>query len=106
MGSKYNWVCPNKECGVEIQNISGGYDRGFIAKTQSRICTSCKHVQDYKIGVVSDPTHQVFTEGELDEHRNTDPVCDRCGNKTKPWKLECPRCGSTMKRGTRMLLWD
>lgn len=60
MGQLYNWECTNADCGNDIKPVSGGDCRGFEIKTQTRICTNCKHLDDYKVGVVSDPSHRIL----------------------------------------------
>jgi len=101
MSTECNWICTNPKCGIEVQPVCGGIDRTFIAKIQTRVCASCKHVEDYKIGVVSDPTHQTFTEAELASHENIEPKCSNCGGDTVAWDLTCPLCCSPMQRGGR-----
>ena len=106
MSTKYGWICTNIKCGNEVSPVSGGFDRGFEIKTQTRVCNSCKNVEDYKIGVVSDPSHRMFTQEEHANHENLEPKCATCGGETVAWTLTCPVCGSQMEHGVTFQLSD
>jgi len=94
-----DWQCESAECGMVVQQVSGGRNRGLVALTQTRTCIACGHVRDYGIGVVSDPALRIFTEDEIQRLADPEPACIKCGHKTVPWRLQCPKCGSTMYPG-------
>jgi RNA polymerase subunit RPABC4/transcription elongation factor Spt4 len=106
MGMQYNWICTNAKCNTEVISVSGGLDRGFVTKTQTRICKSCKNVDDYEVGVVSDSTHRIFTEAELKSNENLKPKCKNCESETLAWDKNCPDCGSPMEHDSLVVLWD
>jgi len=108
MGSSCDWICSNEECDGKVDMVSGGEDRGFSSFTQTRICKACKLVKDYVVGVVSNSTHQVFTEEERAQREDPEPACRECGEATVAWKLECPRCGLPMKHDPNggVIDWD
>ena len=94
-----DWQCESAECCMVVEQVSGGRNRGLVALTETRACSACGHVRDYGIGVVSDPAFRVFTADELRQLAGPDPACIMCGDKTVPWRLQCPKCGSTMCPG-------
>jgi len=67
---------------------------------------SCRNVRDYKIGVVSDRTHQTFTSKELELQANPNPACSNCGGETIEWDRSCPVCGWPMKSGNARVMFD
>ena len=107
MGKRSDWKCSNEECNTETGLVSGGRDRGFVIETETRVCRPCKLVADYQIGVISDPSHQTFTEEELASHADPEPKCRECGEETVAWDLKCPECDSVMEDGYGDLVnWD
>lgn len=106
MGTRTNWVCTDASCGFEVRPVAGGFTRGFYARTQTRICLACRDVRDCTVGLVSDPTHRVFTADEHKGHENPDPACKACGGPTIPWDRSCPMCGARMERGTTRIMFD
>jgi len=104
MGMRCDWRCPH--CATTTEPVSGGHDRGFHAATQTRLCLTCKTVQDLEIGVMSDPSHRIFTPEESRARANPDPVCGTCSGRTVPWDRSCPSCGTPMERGEHMEFWD
>ena len=94
-----DWQCESAECGMVVEQVSGGRNRGLVALTETRTCIACVHVRDYGIGVVSDPAFRVFTADEVRQLADPDPVCIKCGDKTVPWCRQCPKCGSRMCPG-------
>lgn len=108
MGSQLSWICTASACEHELERpVSGGKDRGFTAKTETRICTACRDVADYVIGAVSDPSHQTFSADELAARANPDPPCSQCGARTTAWNRRCPICGKPMKpSGMQIIMFD
>lgn len=96
MGTQHDWVCTSKECDCRVEQVSGGFDRGFKSKTETRICSECKYVHDYHIGLVSDHTHTIFSDQEHKAAANPEPLCRRCYSATLSWDKTCPTCGSPM----------
>lgn len=90
MARRTEWLCLTKRCDTVVGPVSGGFDRGFVARTQTRICVECRTVLDYTVGVVSDPS----------------PACAICSGETVPWNQRCPRCGGPMAIGGLMVYSD
>ena len=105
MGSTSEFVCP--QCKFRLENC-GGYTVGMIASCQTYYCMDCSWVFDH------------FTDHFL-ENQERDPFnsdrgvegrgvpCPKCKDKnTDYWnpKFPCPKCGTKMRRGRQVMLWD
>ena len=120
MGSLFNWYCPNEECSFTVEMVSGGKDRGMASLTETRICTKCKYIGDYVVGIQDRGWRlRKFLEGSYDTsekenkpgfapiiNKDPNPMCRICNEKTEPWDCHCPNCGGIMLRGTEEIRWD
>lgn len=107
MGMFSDWHCQTPGCNVVVRQVSGGPDRGFVALTETRVCTDCRAVRDYTIGLASEGGDETNTDKRGQAPVEPSPRCARCGGTTVPWDRSCPRCGGPMKsdRDSR-ILWD
>lgn len=98
MGSLYAFCCPG--CGYSAE-VSGGADCGFVAQTETMICTTCREVVDVTVGT---RIPALISTDEL----NQCPECE--GNDLTPWdeSRPCPRCKGTMEVNPAgpTTLWD
>ena len=106
MARRTEWLCLTERCDTVVGPVSGGFDRGFVARTQTRICTECKTVLDYTVGVVSDASHRPLFADEQAARANPRPPCAICSSETAPWDRRCPRCGGPMAMGGIMVFSD
>ena len=106
MGKRTEWLCQTEGCHIVVGPVAGGFSRGFVTRTQTRICTECMTVRDYMVGVVSDPSHQTFTADEQAARADPSPACAICGGETAPWNRRCPRCGGPMEMDGPMVFTD
>ena len=98
MGTYYQFTCG--ECDFETE-VSGGFDIGMVAATQTIICRDCGNLVDVLVGdapttdpedVVSMTLHcPTSTRHEVAQWNHPGP---------------CPKCGKTMTRGAETVLWD
>jgi len=86
---------------------TAGPSGGFIALTDIFVCTSCKVVQDLKIGERQRPTIAMRPEPKSQE-----PVYRECGKgdnliKWDVVKKPCPNCSGKMVKNDRVFgMWD
>jgi hypothetical protein len=98
MGTFYNFHC--LDCGYSAE-VSGAADCGFIAQTETMICSTCSEVVDVIVGIQE--------SGQLSEDDlNQCPECE--GDKLTPWgeHRPCPRCKGKMEVNPAgsTTLWD
>jgi Zn finger protein HypA/HybF involved in hydrogenase expression len=97
MGTRYGFRC--ESCGYQAE-VSGGRDAGMATLTATVACEDCRRLYDV-------PT----SEHPLDRNRENEipiqcPVSP--AHRVRLWQhpSACPKCGSTMKRGREVMVWD
>ncbi len=101
MGERFRYYC--SFCDYEVV-ISGGPDCGFDAFTETCLCKDCHELVDVLTGYLCPETP---TDGSGEE--NDMKLCPQCkSEKVIAWPKShpCPKCGSKMKKGKWVLLWD
>jgi len=98
MGTLYVFACSG--CGYSSE-VSGGADGGFMAQTETMVCSTCRGVGDVIVGTRSP---ELISADEL----NKCPECE--GRDLTPWAKSrpCPRCKGTMEVNPAgpTTLWD
>ena len=98
MGTLYVFACSGCDYTAEV---SGGADGGFMAKTETMVCRTCREVVDVMVGT---NTPELISADEL----NRCPECE--GKDLTPWaeSRPCPRCKGTMEVNPAgpTTLWD
>lgn len=102
MGMSYQCRC--NSCDYSVMSAAGP-SGGFIALTDTFVCTSCKVVQDLKIGERQRPTIAMLRP----EPKFQEPVCRECGKgdnliKWDVVKKPCPKCGGEMVKNERVFM--
>jgi hypothetical protein len=90
MGCQYSFACPR--CAY-LADVSGGPDRGFMARTVTVACLGCRELRDVEVATLN------VTDA---------PPCASSGHSTTLWAHPgpCPRCGETLNRGESTVDWD
>ena len=98
MGSEYRFTCD--DCGFEAE-VSGGFDVGMVAATQTIACRECGDLTDVDVGDAPSTSPEDVPKMAL--HCPKSPR-----HEVTQWNHPgpCPRCGKTMTRGPLTLLWD
>lgn len=83
---------------------AAGPSRGFVAMTDTFVCTLCKVITDIKIGESQRPTVAMMRP----EPRLQEPVCRECGKDESliRWDVEkrpCPKCDGKMVKNEGVL---
>lgn len=105
MGSKYEFCCPKCQHTLE----SGiGEDWGMKGFYRTHYCQSCHNVFE----IFTDRFTQDLSE-DISRHDHESAakgeVCPKCkGRQIAFWdpKRPCPKCGTKMKKGDLVCLWD
>ncbi len=101
MGNRFRYYCSN--CDYEVV-ISGGRDCGFDAFTETCLCEDCHELVDVFTG---SRCRETPTDGSGKENdMNRCPQCESEQITAWPASNPCPKCGSEMKKGELVLLWD
>ena len=97
MGTCYQFTC---SCGFQAE-VSGGFDVGMIAATQTVACRNCGTLEDVHVGDA--PTTSSEDVAKMSLHC---PKSRR--HQITQWNHPgpCPRCGETMTRGSMTMMWD
>lgn len=98
MGSLYRFTCSS--CGFEA-GVSGGFDVGMRAATQTITCRDCRNLEDVYVGDAPTTSPEDVAEETL--HCSKSPL-----HAVAKWNHPgpCPGCGETMARGDLTTLWD
>ena len=103
MGQKVEFNCPG--CGYEAK-VSGGEDSGFISRTTTVSCSTCRRLFDVTVA----KTDQMPDISRRERKWRSRPVrCPRCGKRDVTlWSHPgpCPKCGAVMEQGRVEILWD
>ena len=98
MGTLYRFACSSCDYSAEV---SGGADRGFVAQTETKVCTACRSVVDVLVGSYDS---RIVPADEV----NRCPECE--GTDLTLWAASrpCPRCKGTMREDPPgpIVMWD
>ena len=98
MGSHYQFKCGT--CGFEIE-MSGGFDFGMVAATQTISCRDCGTLMDVHAGEAPTTSPKDVVSMTLHCSKSRE-------HEVAHWNHPgpCPKCGMTMARGPQTMLWD
>jgi rubredoxin len=99
MGGRYSFTC--SRCSY-VATVSGGPDRGFLARTETMICRQCHELVDVAVEVRTPRTFPVKWTQKVAQ-------CPRCDGTEwlEIWQnRRCPKCSAEMRQGDLVLLWD
>jgi hypothetical protein len=102
MGALRQFTC--NQCGYSAE-VSGGADRGFVAKTLTVVCRICQEISDVSVGQWPDP--DASSRGQVPT-RITPRCPRRSSHPVQPWTPvdPCPKCGGRMENKGMTVLWD
>lgn len=104
MGSTYRFHCRQCDYGADV---SGGPDIGFVVKTQTVFCPSCRELRDISIEYCGESR-----SAPTDHAKASDDAlgcCWECGaRELTDWTAgdPCPRCGGEMNNEGLIADWD
>ena len=108
MGSAADYTCP--QCGYHVEHMVSGYDVGMASHVVGVSCDDCRALRVARVpGKPSDASARAAAAAVAAGHV---PAGVRCPHSARHhltvWTAPgpCPRCGTTLRQGKNVVLWD